>query len=154
MAETLLLLSGRAMATDPVLADLDVSELSLNLDGRLRVAATATPISGTGFTVVTTASTNASNKKASAGNLFEITVSNPTATAAFLKLYNKATTPTVGTDVPILTLSIPANSAGVYAFGFLGKRFEIGISMAVTPLITVADTTNAVAGIQISGTYV
>lgn len=117
-------------------------------------AVTANPPTGSGFTVVTTASTNASNQKSSAGNLFEISASNPTATAAFLKLYNKASAPTVGTDVPLLTIPIPANGQISLEFGELGKRFSLGIAIAVTPLITVADTTSAVAGIQISGTYV
>ena len=38
MPETLLLLSARAKAVEPVLVDNEVSELSLNLDGRLRTA--------------------------------------------------------------------------------------------------------------------
>lgn len=38
MAETLLLLSARAKATEPTLVDQEVAELSLNLDGRLRTA--------------------------------------------------------------------------------------------------------------------
>ena len=45
---------------------------------------------GTAISVTTTASTNASVQKSTSGNLFEITASNPTATAAYLKFYNKA----------------------------------------------------------------
>lgn len=114
---------------------------------------TANSPSGSAISVVTAASTNASNQKSSAGNLFEISAANPTATPAFLKLYNKASAPTVGTDVPILTIPIPANNQISIEFGNIGKRFTTGIAMAVTGAIVATDTTSAVAGIQISGTY-
>lgn len=111
--------------------------------------ATGTPIS-----VTTTASTNASSQKTTAGNLFEITASNPTATAAYLKFYNKASAPTVGTDVPVMTIPVAANSFVSYVPGGQGKRFTTGIAMAVTGAITAADTTVAVAGVQVHGTYI
>ena len=110
--------------------------------------------SGTAISVVSTASTNASNQKSTAGNLFEITASNPTATAAYLKLYNKASAPTVGTDVPVMTIPVAANSFVSYAPGGQGKRFTTGIAMAVTGAITAADTTSSVAGVQVHGTYI
>lgn len=115
---------------------------------------TANPPAGSSIGVVTTAGLNASVQKASAGNLFEISVSNPTATAAFLKLYNKASAPTVGTDIPLYTIPIPATGHIALEFGDLGKRFTAGIAMAVTGAIAATDTTNTVANIQISGTYV
>jgi len=119
---------------------------------------TITNPNGTTYNVVTTASTNAAVVKASAGNLFEITVSNPTATAAYIKLYNKATAPTVGTDVPVLTIAIPATAAGVgeksFVFGAVGKRFATGIGIAVTAAAAATDTGNAVAGVQINATYI
>ena len=103
--------------------------------------------------MVSTASTNASNQKSSAGNLFELSVSNPTATAAAVKLYNKATAPTVGTDVPILTIPIAAGAMVSLSFGELGKRFATGISMAITAAIAATDTASSVAGVQVHGTY-
>lgn len=110
--------------------------------------------SGTAISVVSAATTNASNQKSTAGNLFEVTASNPTATAAYLKFYNKATAPTVGTDVPVMTIPVPANSFVSYVPGGQGKRFTTGIGIALTGAITAADTTAAVAGVQIHGTYV
>lgn len=110
--------------------------------------------SGTNYNAVTTASTNGASVKASAGNLFELTASNPTATPAFLKLYNKASAPTVGTDVPIVTIPVPANSNVAIPFGSQGKRFATGIAVAVTGAIGATDTTNAVAGVQINATYI
>lgn len=115
---------------------------------------TANPPSGTALSVVTTASNNLSSQKASTGNLFEITASNPTATPAFLKLYNKASAPVVASDVPLVILPIPASGQISVEYGDIGKRFTVGIAVAVTGAIAVTDATNAVAGILISGTYI
>lgn len=125
--------------------------------GTAAIGTVATPL-GSALSVVSTASTNASAPKTSAGNLFEVTVSNPTATAVYVKFYNKASAPTVGTDVPVLTIAVPAAAAGVgeksFNFGAIGKRFTTGIAMAVTGAAAATDTSNAVAGVQVHGTYV
>lgn len=119
---------------------------------------TVTLPTGTTYNVVTTASTNAASVKASAGSLYEMTISNPTATAAYVKLYNKASAPTVGTDVPVMTVAIPATAVGVgektFNFGAVGKRFATGIAIAVTAAAAATDTASAVAGIQINATYI
>ena len=117
-------------------------------------AATTTPANGTSYNAVSVASTNATSVKASAGNLFEITASNVTATATFVKLYNKASAPTVGTDVPVLTISVPANTTVAMQFGSQGKRFATGIALAVTAAAAATDTAAAVAGVQLSATYI
>ncbi len=118
------------------------------------VPVTTTTPSGSAISVTTTASTNASIQKSTAGNLFEISVSNATATAAAAKFYNKTSAPTVGTDVPVLTIPIPAYTTTAYNFGALGKRFTSGIAMAITANTVASDTTAAVAGVQVHGTYV
>ena len=121
-------------------------------------AVTSSTPSGTALSVVSAATTNASSQKAAAGNLFEIVVSNPTATPAYVKLYNKATAPTVGTDVPIVTIIAPATSATALpinlGFSQIGKRFSLGIAMAITGAAAATDTTAAVAGVQVHGTYI
>lgn len=116
-------------------------------------AVTVTPVTATAYSVVTTASTNGANIKNAAGTLHEVTVSNVTATPIFVKFYNKASAPTVGTDVPILTIAAAANSTVSLQFGATGKRFSTGISIAATGVITAADATNAVALVQISASY-
>lgn len=119
---------------------------------------TITNPAGTTYNLVTTASTNAAIVKASAGMLYEITISNPTATAAYVKLYNKASAPTVGTDIPVLTISVPATSTTTMPvaipFGQVGKRFATGIAISCTAAAAATDTANAVAGIQINATYI
>ena len=115
---------------------------------------TSTPLTPTAASVATTASTNAAVVKSTAGTLFNVSVSNPTATPAFVKLYNKSTTPIVGTDVPIITVPVAGNSAVSFDFGSLGARFGSGIGRAVTGAIAATDTTNAVAGVQVLISYV
>lgn len=115
---------------------------------------TATPLTPTAGSVVTTASTNAAVVKSTAGNLFNVSASNPTATPAYVKLYSKATAPTVGTDVPLITIPVPANSAVSFDLGSLGARFGPGIGRAVTGAIGATDTTSAVAGVQVLISYV
>jgi hypothetical protein len=97
--------------------------------------------------LVSAASTNATVVKASAGHVYSIQASNKSATLAYLKLYNKATSPTVGTDVPVKRLIIPANTTGA---GFIldqpmGLAFSAGIAFAITALPTTADTTAVTA---------
>lgn len=109
---------------------------------------------GTNYNAVTTAGTNAASIKASAGNVMEGTISNPTATAIYVKLYNKASAPTVGTDVPILTIPVAAGATVPLNFGLVGKRFATGIAIAATAAAAATDTAAAVAGVQINLTYI
>lgn len=114
-------------------------------------------LGGSNISVTSAASTNATLVKNAAGNLLELTAYNPTATAGYLKLYNKATAPTVGTDIPVLTIPLPVTAPGTPAvalnFGQIGKRFSAGIAMAITAAAVATDTGVTVAGIQVHGTY-
>lgn len=107
---------------------------------------------GTMYSLTTTASTNAANIRNAKAVLGEVTISNVTATACYVKFYNKSSSPTVGTDIPVLTIPVPANTTVNMAFG-LGKVFSTGLSIAVTAGAAATDTANAVAGVQISATY-
>lgn len=102
----------------------------------------------TASNVNSAATTNATSVKTSAGSVYSITASNTGAAAAFLKLYNKASAPTVGTDVPVLTIPIPASSVQNIEFGTAGHRFTTGIALAITNLAADSDTT-AIAASQV-----
>lgn len=84
--------------------------------------------------------TNATSVKGSAGTVHCLQVSNINAASRYLKLYNKATAPTVGTDTPVMTIMLPPNSNQVIPTGPYGIRFSTGIAYALTTGITVADT--------------
>jgi hypothetical protein len=77
---------------------------------------------------------------------------NSTATAAWFKLYDKATAPTCGTDVPKWTLAIPANTTpqGVPLPTNAGIQFANGIGFCVTGAFADNDTTAAPAGIIVN----
>ena len=89
------------------------------------------------------ATTNATNVKASAGQVYNIQCFNVNAAVRYLKLYNKASAPTVGTDTPVKTLAIPGNTAGAgFVIGWpQGLEFGTGISFALTTEATDAGTT-------------
>jgi hypothetical protein len=95
--------------------------------------------------VVAAATTNATSLKASAGNIAAIDLFNVAAYAVFLKLYNKASAPTVGTDTPVWTIPIPA-SGGFSLVLDWGEYFSTGIAYAITKLQADSDTTVLVAG--------
>jgi hypothetical protein len=95
--------------------------------------------------VVAAATTNATNLKASAGNIYEIDVYNEAAYDVFLKLYDKASAPTVGTDTPVWTIPIGTKTGFSREFSF-GETFATGIAYAITKLQADSDTTAVVAG--------
>jgi hypothetical protein len=108
----------------------------------------ATPATPTASNINSAATTNATAVKASAGTLYNIGASNTGAAAAFIKLYNKASAPTVGTDVPVLTLMVPAGGNVDFDLGPMGHRFITGLALAITNLAADSDTT-AVAAAQV-----
>ena len=104
----------------------------------------------TPYTYVSTASTNANNLKASAGSIGSIQVFNNSGTIGYLKLFNKASSPTVGTDTPVKNILIPANNQGTGAVIPLGDSavsFSLGISFAVTGGIALLDATATAANV-------
>lgn len=103
--------------------------------------ATATT-GGTSTTVLIAANTtNATSLKTSAGTLYGIQVFNNSTTIGYLKLYNKASSPTVGTDTPIKVIMIPVSSGVVVTIPEQGVAFSTGIAYAVTGGIANSDTT-------------
>ena len=138
-----------AYATEPIPA-----LQNHGVTGTVTVSGTVNPPTPSAYSAVTAASTNAAVVKSSAGTLFGVSLSNPTATACHVKFYNKTTAPVVGTDVPVVTIPLPANSSQQVNFGALGLRFTSGIGIAVTAGIAATDTAASVAGVQILATYV
>lgn len=100
--------------------------------------------------VISAASTNATSAKASAGQVFGWYLSNINAAVRYLKLYNKASAPTVGTDTPVMTIAIPGNAAGAGATVEFtnGIAFATGIAYALTTGVADSDT-GAVAANEI-----
>jgi hypothetical protein len=128
--------STAAAATDPALV------VSLSPNSPIVLPTPSTSI------ISSAATTNATSIKASAGTLYNVVANNTGAAVAYVKLYNLAAAPTVGTSVPALTIPVPAGGSVSVPFGATGARFATGIALAITNLGTDADAT-AVAAAQV-----
>lgn len=139
-------------ATDSV-DEGDAGIARMTLDRKQIVSTYAHAAGGsTPYKLISAATTNATSVKASAGTLYMITASNVNAAVRYLKLYNKASAPTVGTDVPVFTFAIPGNTAGAgtnIPIPNVGINFSTGIAFALTTEITDTGAT-AVAASEIS----
>lgn len=91
--------------------------------------------------LISAATTNATSVKATAGVINDIIISNASASAKYFKLYNKASAPTVGTDIPVKTVLVPAGSTVAFGCGPFGIRLATGIAYALTGGIAVGDMT-------------
>ena len=78
--------------------------------------------------------------KGSAGQLYGGVCYNSNAALRFLKLYNKATAPTVGSDTPVITIPLkPQDATDLGAF-LNGVAFSLGIGAGATTAVADADT--------------
>jgi hypothetical protein len=115
--------------------------------------ATETTLAGittpsTPYKLVSAASTNATSLKGSAGVIYGIQLTNVNASPRYLKLYNKASAPTVGTDTPVKTLIIPGNTTGAGSnvpISVRGINFSTGIAFALTTESADTGTTGVAA---------
>jgi hypothetical protein len=116
------------------------------------VTTSGTPLApATPYFVNSAASTNGALVLTATSGLHAFWATNTGATAAFVKLYNKATAPTVGTDVPEMIIPVPAAVSGVPGVaniytGHNAFRFPLGLGIAITGGAADADTTAVAAG--------
>lgn len=107
-------------------------------------AATPLPVgtggSSAGRLPSSAANTNPTVLKGSAGSVYSVNCTNAAAAVRYLKFYDKATAPTVGTDTPVLTIAIPV---GAFSLNLGGFPFATGISYGI---VTGAADNNTTAG--------
>lgn len=119
------------VATDSTgVLSVDDNSASLTVDVPAVATGGATP-----GKLISAATTNATSVKGSAGTLYMLTVFSTNAAARYAKFYNKATAPTVGTDIPVLVFTVPGNTAGsgfVVPIPSQGIAFSTGIAFALT----------------------
>lgn len=84
-------------------------------------------------------STNATSVKGSAGQVGGWYLFNAATATRYLKLYNKASAPTVGTDTPFMTIPIPAGAAANVELT-AGVAMGTGIAFALTTGVADSDT--------------
>ena len=89
---------------------------------------------------ISAASTNADTVKSSAGLVVGYYLVNTAADFRYVKLYNKASSPTVGTDTPRCVFGIPAGGAANMAYD-PPIGFATGIAIAIVTGIADSDAT-------------
>jgi hypothetical protein len=110
------------------------------------------PVPATPYFVNSLATTNGALIITGTSGLQSFHATNIGATAAYVKLYNKATAPTVGTDVPEMIIPVPAAVSGVPGVSptltpaYIGHRFPLGLGIAITGAAADSDTTAVAAG--------
>lgn len=90
--------------------------------------------------------TNATSVKTSAGRVFRLIGHNAAAALRYLKIYNKASAPTVGTDTPFMTIPLPASAAFNIDLGQYGIYLSAGVAFALTTGAAASDTGALTAG--------
>jgi hypothetical protein len=101
-----------------------------------------------------TNSTNATSVKASAGTVFNMIIHNTHGgggggSAITIRLYDKATAPTVGTDVPMIIIHVGSSTSKEVNFTS-GITFTNGIAYALTAGDSLLDATAVDAdGVQV-----
>jgi hypothetical protein len=104
-------------------------------------AATATG-GATQHFVVAAATNNSTSLKGSAGTVYAIQTGSIAASAPYyLKLYDKATAPTCGTDTPVGVFLVPPTNSGNNVSVVVGKAFTLGIGYCVVTGIANNDNT-------------
>lgn len=121
----------------------------------LNVATTeSTLVTPSTASLTTLATTNIVSAKTTAGTVYNINFTNTSASIVYLKLYNKASAPVLASDVPIVVISIAANSFYTAELGRAGLRFSAGIAYAITGAIGFTDTTAIAAGSLLTISYI
>lgn len=115
------------------------------------VTATVTPPAPTtSYYLNSLATTNGALVITGTSGLAFLHATNIGATPVFIKLYNKATAPVVGTDIPEMIIPIPAAVSGypgsVTITSFIGARFALGLGIGITGAVADNDTTAVAAG--------
>lgn len=105
----------------------------------------ASTVGVTQLSVMSAASVNATVVKAAKGKVYGFQIFNTTASAKYVRLYNKATAPS-GADTPVRRIMVPANGVASYHVGQGLDGFGAGIAFTATGAPADADATALAAG--------
>ena len=87
------------------------------------------------------ATTNATLVKAGASKLVSVVGYNTSTAVKYLRIYNKATAPTVGTDTPLLVFAMPPSASFQFDLGNIGFYCPTGLGFAITNASALLDAT-------------
>lgn len=137
--------------------DGDYEPLGINAAGA--VWTTPTPTTAGGLTthyLTSAASTNSTNVKNAAGQVYLIRAVNTTSTLYFLRMYNASAAPTCSSATNFIeTIPIPASAsgAGIVIPQYMGQTYATGISYCLTGGGSSTDNTNAATGVYLTILY-
>lgn len=101
----------------------------------------ATSGGSTPYLLISAATTNSTLVSTGAHTLYAINAYNNGATAAYLKIYDKSTAPTVGTDTPKKTIMLPPGGGSNIVLPPQGDVIASGLGLAITALPANTDAT-------------
>ena len=108
----------------------------------------------TPYKLIGSATTNATLIASGGRNLFTLNISNDTLAKIYVKIYNKASAPTVGTDIPVEVYMVPVGAVRDIDIGYYyGVFYSLGLAMAVTAMQLDADITAVTAGVTVVVRY-
>ena len=96
------------------------------------------------FKLISAASTNSTSVKPTPTRYYNAQLYNAAASVRFVKLYDKAVAPTVGTDIPKITYAIPAGMNSTVDVPN-GVAFTQGLALAITAAMADSDSTAVAA---------
>lgn len=145
--------SGTATVTGFLLKE-PVSGAISSGSAQISIGTTTTGSSSTlPYAVNSAASTNGASIKASGANLYGMSVMNASASTKYVRFFNKASAPTMGTDVPIMVVAVPATSSKEIEY-VPAMRFGTGLAVAITGGAAATDSTAVAAGdVQLMVSY-
>lgn len=126
----------------------DYATINQNSVGALYVQEVGgTANGGTLANAISAASNNSTNVKGSAGTVYSVSGCNINAAVRWLKLYNKATAPTCGTDTPVMRFALPVNNCTTFTVN-TGAVFSAGIGYCIVTGAADSDNTSTAASEQ------
>jgi hypothetical protein len=130
-------------AAAPVNLSVIGGSASVAVAGQLALSATASSNGCTiGTPIIMPATPAATTVKATAGRLMFVSIANSSATGLWLKAWNQAAAPTIGTtSVNALNIYCPPSGVTTLPINDLGIYFSLGIQLAVTGGISLTDAT-------------
>jgi hypothetical protein len=132
-----------------------IGPVTLNAETTKKIGNVGIAQSGTAVTYqkfISATTTNATAVSSVPANISILHMENSGDGVRYVKLYNKASAPVVGTDVPLITIGIPAVSSSSFTLpALVGIDFSIGISFAITLGAADSDTTPLSVAANVTG---
>lgn len=99
---------------------------------------------------ISNATTTSTSVITSGCRLEKIIVVNTTGVIYYLKIFDKASAPTLGTDTPVLNIPLPGNALGAGLPIPVDLDLHKGLAFAITGAIALLDGSNAAVGVAVN----